>query len=793
MNGQIKIGLIVFIIIVVVFIALNIGGINSKKQEEAVVVKESNIKLQGNTLTVELGKDKLVIEVCTSNIVRVNFLPNGEESPDTPIIGDTSWSEVEAEFNIESDPMTIKTDRMIVKIDKEDYRISIYDKEGKLLIGEQDTDNRYNNGVRFNHGKNHNFYGIFAEGARERSGEGILRNDGGIAKPGTQGECGAPFVWSTNGYGILIDSVVGRFSIDDTELTFTANTKKDIEYYVVLGEPKEILSSLFKISGRPPMFPKWSMGFMNTEWGIDQQELLEIVDTYREKNIPIDAYILDFDWKAWGEDNYGEFRWNEEKFPDGPSGKLKEMMDKRGIKLIGIMKPRIHVNTEQGRYATEHGFWCEGRKNYIDYFSSKIVNDLDFSKEECREWYFEQSKKAFDTGIIGWWNDEADEGFDPLQFLNMQRGLYEGQRKYTNQRVWSINRNFLLGSQRYAYGTWSGDINTGFESMAKQRENMLSAINVGQMKWGMDTGGFNGKDPSPENYARWMQFSAFTPIFRVHGTEGRQRQPWVFGEQAENVAKEAIELRYKLIPYIYSYERKAYETGIGIVRPLVYDYPDDKNTANYIDAWMFGDYLLVSPIVEKGQKVKEIYLPEGMWIDYFRGDKYQGGQTIKYKVNNKTWEDIPLFVKDGGIIPTQDCMNYVGEKPVTTIYVDVFPTKEETHFKYYDDDGTTYDYEKGEYFIQQISVKREGNKDVLKIHDKDGTYTPDLQYYIYKVHGETNGNDVMVNNESIHRYKDLNSLLKGTEEGWINTKDIYGSVTYVKIKAGYEKEIVINR
>jgi alpha-glucosidase len=460
------------------------------------------------------------------------------------------------------------------------------------------------------------------------------------------------------------------------------------------------------------------------------------------------------------------------KFPDGASGLLKQKMDAQGMKLTGIMKPRIHVNTVQGRYASEHNFWWPDLQPFDDYFSKQKVNVLNFALPEVRKWYFnDHVKDAFKTGIIGWWNDEADEMYDNLQFMNMQKTLYEGQRSISNQRVWSINRNFFLGSQRFAYGMWSGDIATGFYSMAKQRERLLSAVNIGQAKWGMDSGGFHGT-PSAENYARWIQFSAFTPMFRVHGTLDEQRQPWVYGTQAEQIAKSAIQLRYQLVPYMYAYERRAYETGIGLIKPLLYDYPDDKQVENYIDAWMFGDHLLVAPVVEEEQLTKQIYLPAGRWIDYFSGKAYEGGKRIDYKLNAKTWEDIPLFIKEGAIIPKYPVMNYIGERKVDDVTIDMFPSENVGSFVFYDDDGQTYDYEKGVYFRQSIRIWKMNEKVMIDFAKRTGTYDSETDTYTLQVHGI-----------------EATNVVNATE--WKVSKGIYGPVTIIKVAAGEQKMLTL--
>jgi len=671
----------------------------------------TGVERQGDTLTLSVGADTLIVQVCRTNLLRVNFLPGGSQSPDTAVIGTTNWPAVGATISTNSDPIVLSTDALQARIARNPCRLSLYDAAGAtLLLRERADEGVFTDGIRLERAAVSDLYGVNGFNSWEDSSAGMLRNSGGWVEAGYQGDCGAPLIWSRDGYGLVVDSDGGQFTVDGTNLTFEFCSKTDIEYYLAAGPPGAILSAVAALSGAAPMFPKWAMGFANTEWGITQSELTNAVNTYRTKQIPIDHYILDFDWKAWGEDDYGEWRWNTANFPGGPSGSLRAQMEARGIRLSGIMKPRIHVDTVQGGYATTNGFWWPGSSPYVDYFDTQWVNDVDFSIPACRAWYWDHITNAFRTGITGWWNDEADEKggggglFDNWQFMNMQKALYDGQRGWATQRVWSINRNFYLGAQRYAYALWSGDIDKGFAAMAEQRERMLSAINLGQARWGMDIGGFNGT-PSSENYARWVQFGAFVPVFRVHGSQGAQRQPWVYGATAEAAAKAAIELRYRLLPYVYSYERQLAETGVGLVRPLFHAYPADPNAANYVDAWMFGDYLLAAPVLTEGQTSKSIYLPAGTWYDYLRGARYNGGQTLAYAVNSTTWTDLPLFVRQGAIIPTQPVMNFAGETPTTNVFLDVFPDASPVSFAFYDDDGTTYGCEQNAFFRQAMETR----------------------------------------------------------------------------------------
>ena len=760
--------------------------------KKEIASKVHILGVHDDSVDLELGKDQISLQFIKPEIFRVHIKPNGQASPHTLVIGKTDWvnSGTKVQINTNNNPIVIQSDKIKVTLDKVTLKLSIYNNQNHLLLQQPDISAAVQDNLTMQYSKGDSLYGIHGYDASEDSSAGLLRNSTEIAKAGMQGYAGAPFIWSTSGYGMLVDSTVGRFDITDNQFTMSARSKADADYYIFAGLPKDIFRSLSEVSGKPPMFPKWAMGFTNSQWGIDENELLQIVKTYRQKHIPLDNFTLDFDWKAWGEDQYGEFRWNGKKFADGPTGKLKELMDQQGVKLTGIMKPRLHMDTVEGKHATEHGYWYPNEKPSEDYFSKKAVKDLNFNLADVRNWFFNDIlKHSFDTGIVGWWNDEADELGDSTQFMNMERALYDGQRSYTNTRVWSINRNFYLGSQRYAYGLWSGDIPTGFQSMAAQRERMLSAINAGEMKWGMDSGGFSGH-PSDENYARWIEFSAFTPIFRTHGTLGEKRQPWVYGPTAEKAAANAIRLRYQFIPYIYAYEHQDYQTGTGLVHPLIFDYPSDPNVKNDVQAWMFGDSLLVSPVVDQGQTTKDIYLPQGTWIDYFKGTVYSGNQTIHYAVNSKAWDDIPLFIKKGAIIPTEPVMDYVGQKTVDTMTVDVFPDEKQTTLQYYDDDGKTYNYEKGQYFIQRLAVQKQGEKIDFSVSLPEGSFKPQLKYYLLKFHGKP-ASSVSSSGSSLQAVPNLDRLQAGNEEGWTTGKDQYGDVTCVKISAGMEKNIAV--
>jgi alpha-glucosidase (family GH31 glycosyl hydrolase) len=739
------------------------------------------------------------VQMVAPGVLHVHYVPAQRRATPSSLVIDPHPAmapSYQPQASKRGDVITLRSNRMVVSWDPRTGELQVADAHG-VLLQQTDYAAMAQGRIVLDHAPDDALYGIGGFEANQPVTAGLLRSGKQVARAGKQGHAGAPFVWSTKGYGVLVDCDGADFDLAGGRITVDNFKRVDADYYILVGAPEELFGELAKLSGPAPLFPKWAMGFTNSQWGIDQKELLDIVKTYRARHIPIDNFTLDFDWKAWGQGDYGEFRWNPEKFPDGPSGRLAATLAAEGVHLTGIMKPRLLLGTAEGDYATAHDLWIPGEQAYPEYFSHKQAKDVDFDKPAARRWFADLAMKyGFDKGIVGWWNDEADVyGKDGTltsntQFLNMQRALYDAQRAQTDQRVWSINRTFWLGSQRYAYGMWSGDIDTGFKSMAAQRTRMLSAIGVGEAKWGMDGGGFNGH-PSDENYARWIEFGAFTPIFRVHGTFNEKRQPWVYGPVAEAAATAAIRLRQSLIPYIYAYQHSEYAHGIGLVRPLTFGWPDDPKVRDDVDAWMFGQWLLVSPVVEQGQTSKRIYLPAGQWTDWFTGKTYAGGQTIEVPVDATTWRDIPLFIRDGAIIPTQPVMDHVGQHPVTTATVEVFPSGHATHFDYYDDDGATYAYEKGAYFLQRLSTRRDGDRVTFRIAAPSGSYRPALRHYLVKLHGIAAAN-VRMKEGALEHYPTPAALESVAGEGWATGHDHLGAFTAVKLDAGAPRDVSLH-
>lgn len=780
----------------------------------------TGVTTTGDEITLDNGTDQLVIRVCTERLFRVEYQPAGASvTPSIVTDPNLSWNSVGAAINTSSDPITLETPQMKVDIDRSTGAISAYDAQGALLFSNYDFDS---DDIAFSHDTGIPFYGV--RGGFRAWGDTrdyLMRNDTEDMRDiwgktdVQQGDSGSPLAWTTNGFGILGDLTSFRYmqtagtGLPGSESVYPNNggfsfsigsndTRSGFIWYGIVGDPQTIMREASAVTGRPTMQPKWALGFSNGQWGWDtggvpagsnvQEKLIAVIDGYRTRNIPIDNFAIDFEWKNWGETDEGDFNWHPTNFPDAASGTLKTEMDNRGLKMTGILKPRIHVNTSQGTEATNNNYWYPGSTPYADYVSGKTVRNLNFPDPTVQSWYANKMWHNYDLGIVGWWHDEGDENLSNTYGIYYAKSLYDKQRAETTNRYTTICRNFWLGAQRYGYSFWSGDIPTSWDGMVRERSRMLATINAGNPRWGMDAGGFNGS-PADELYARWVQFSSFVPVFRVHSKIGvKKRYPWLY-PNAEGVVTDAIRLRYSLMPYIYSHERMLHETGISLVRPLLWQEPDNSALYEYRDAWYFGEHLLVAPVVTQGQTSKPIYLPAGeTWIDWFRGDVYQGGQTIDYTVNATTWEDIPLFVRKGGIVFTQPVLNYIGETPITQVTADIFPDTESSTLPYYDDDEDTYAYESGNYFKQIFTTQGETGNVTVTISSVTGSYVPPLETYLLKLHA-ADLNIVRTNGADLPEHADLATLQNATGEGFAKSTDQFGQVTYVKVYAGVAQNI----
>lgn len=798
----------------------------------------SSASADAGGLKLAIGNDVLRVQALSPHILRLDLLAGGKNDPHTPVMDPKAVfpGDPAAKLHTQGDPIRLVTTGFELHISRNPCRLTLMDSHGKILLRQTASDSLHvdpqdqaQTGFSFHRNSGATFYGIRNSACWSKNILPVVKDGAGVPndtykiEASVEGGGGAPFTWTTDGYGILVDSDGGYFHIGSNNIGFYYGNPKADNYgrnyfrpnsltvFILVGSPYDIFQALALASGKMPLFPKWAYGFTNSQWGTNQELLREYLETYRALDIPIDNFTLDFDWKDWGASHYGEFRWNPVKYsqalytPDNPDALINWTRELE-CKITGIMKPRIIISTVKGRIepmttqglaAKKLDIYLPGEKPFADYFSHLMSLDVDFYKPICRQWYWHAtwSHQCMQHGIAGFWNDEADYGnMGNFEFMHMQQSLYEGQRRdRPEHRVWSINRNFYLGSQRYAYATWSGDINTGFEVMRLQTLAMINTINLGQMRWAQDTGGFNGH-PSPECYARWFQFTAVCPTLRTHCTLGERRQPWVFGDQACETVKQAIRQRYSWFFYVYALEHAACtHTGVGIVRPLTFDYPADRHVAAITDQWMFGPWMMAAPVVEempsgKNQSAtRKMYLPPGDWIDYFRGDRLTGGQWIHYPLNEDSWMDWPLFIKNGAIIPTADPVKAIHTAKPEMIYLDIYPAAQRSQGEFYDDDGDSYDYQHGQFHRQIISAVAHANGTDIELSANAGAYRSTVKHFILRVHGHA-ADAVTVNGQAVNPVESRYALSQAPG-GWHTDVDVIGDLTLIKVPAGEKVEV----
>lgn len=522
-------------------------------------------------------------------------------------------------------------------------------------------------------------------------------------------------------FGGGADEDIFHFGADDGEMN----------YYVFGGSTvSRIIEDYTALTGRTPMPPMWSLGFQQSRWGYDsQQQLLDIAKTFRDKKLPADVIVSDIPYM----DNYKVFTWNSKGFPD-PKGMMNQMKQ-MGFDMVTIIDPGIKI--EQGYKAYEEGVkqnlfakYPDG-KLYVGHVWPGRCHFPDFVKPATRKWWGESFKQPLvDIGVKGFWNDmnepaawgrefpniiEFGEGKDKKTLFTvknaygslMSKATYEGTRALLNgQRPFVLTRAAYAGIQKYS-AQWTGD-NVASDDHMLLGFRLLNSMGVSGVPYvGMDIGGFIG-NPSPELFIRWLNLAVYSPLFRNHTHIGyNYREPWQFGETNTERTRKILEHRYKLLPYLYSSFYQAHKTGMPINRMLPIEYTYDENVYNgkYENQFLFGDNMLVAPVAST-QNTVEVYLP-GKGTKWYRlsDDKmYEGGQS--YFVPAPI-DDIPVFVKEGGIVPMQSVVQNTKEKGDGVLTIHVWKGNNKTQFTYYEDDGNTYDYESGKSFVREMKYDAE--------------------------------------------------------------------------------------
>ncbi len=496
-----------------------------------------------------------------------------------------------------------------------------------------------------------------------------------------------------------------------------------LDYYYIAGDSMpEVVRGYTHLTGRCPLPQRWTLGYHQSRWGyVTQEDVADIADNLRSRDIPCDAIHLDIDYM----EGFRVFTWNRERYHGDPEAFLAELSE-RGFKPVTIIDPG--VKKDPGYRVYDEGlagdFFAKTPDGEV-YENAVWPGDAvfpDFGKPEVRKWWGEQHRFLLDKGVRGIWNDmnepasfkgplpddvqftledrpTAHEEFHNVYGHYMAKATYEGLKAIDGKRPFVITRAMYAGTQKYATA-WTGD-NTSMWDHLRMAIPQLCNLGLSGMPFvGTDLGGFGG-DTTPELLVRWVQAGCLSPLFRNHSALGTRRQePWQFGPQAEAIYRKYVKLRYRLIPYFYDLFREESLTGAPVMRPLVFQYERDPETWNLNDEFMVGDRLLAAPVVQQGAVRRMVYLPEGDWYDYWTRELLHGPQTL---IREAPLDVCPLYVRAGSVLPVMEDQSWVGEKPSDTLLLDVFPG--EGVWEHYQDNGEDFRYEAGEYNLYRITVR----------------------------------------------------------------------------------------
>jgi alpha-glucosidase (family GH31 glycosyl hydrolase) len=537
----------------------------------------------------------------------------------------------------------------------------------------------------------------------------LMRSGQGAYKLATHGgRVPIPWIIGSSGWAIFFHQPHGAFDLSGPEGKFQpasiggATLPLDL-FFVASPDPATILSEYARITGHPEMPPLWALGYQQSHRTLaSREEVLAEAKTFREKRLPCDALIYlgtGFCPSGWNTEN-GSFVWNSRVFPDP-----KEMLEE-------LHKGHFH--------AVLHAVILS------DKLSGTVHDRCDLARFDEAEasCYWDAHRKSFAMGVDGWWPDEGDP-LDPASRLVRNRMYWEGpQTDRPNERPYSLHRNGYAGMQRYASFLWSGDVYSTWETLKTHIPIALNTALSGIPYWGTDIGGFV---PTPEFtaelYLRWFQFGAFCPLFRCHGRAWKLRLPWgwntgdpgpteinnyhgaaipdssqLHDARVEVICRKYLELRYRMLPYLYSTVFECVTSGMPVMRPLWLHFPGDPKAVACGDEYLWGRNLLVAPVVEKGAITRQVYLPHGAWYDFWSGERLEGDREISRPVDLET---LPLYIRAGSILPLGPVKQFTSETVDGPISVSIYPGADAS-FLLYEDDGTSFNYRNGEWMGIQM-------------------------------------------------------------------------------------------
>ena len=642
------------------------------------------IELKDNKIYMTRAGEAVCVSACGKNSIRFQDAPSGK-------LIEQNWTlmpqEVPAKVWEEEDKAVLETGTMRAELTR-DGKLT-YFRDGKQILREQ-PEMTFNSGIRnyrnkgshlwtarisFEANENEHFYGLGHEPTDCFDLKGCtydLRH--------LNAKCSMPYVYSTLGYGFLWNQPsTGRCELACNRTRWTSDSTRQVDYVVIGGSPREVAGTLADLTGHAPMMPDWATGFWQCKLRYETQEqVLSVARRYKELGIPLSVIVIDY--FHWTEQ--GDYRYDPKYWPDPRA--MADELHKMGIRLMVSMWPTINEKSENYQTMLDNNMLIRtvsGSNRVFDFYGPQA--EIDPTNPETRKYVWQRLKENYvDNGVDLLWFDEAEPEIHPEHFDNLILSLgngdevgliypyyyaqlvYDGMKEMGRDDIVTLSRCAYIGAQKFGTLVWSGDIPSTFESLRKQVKSGLNMAMCGIPWWTTDIGGFYGGDIESDEFreliVRWFQYGVFCPVFRLHGSRnghdrtrdiiepsGGDNELWSFGDRDYEILRDLVFLRERLRPYIHDQMAIASKDGVPVMRPLIFDWPEDETCTSIGDEFLFGDDILFAPIVNQGETSRRVYLPAGEWVFARDGKEYAGGQWITCTAE---LNEFIAFVKKGASV-----------------------------------------------------------------------------------------------------------------------------------------------
>lgn len=750
----------------------------------------------------------VAVTVLAPGLVRVRMAPKPGFGPDYSwAVVKTRWPAVPVDFSGTGNERTIRTSALTVRIQLAPFRIAFYSTSGRLISEDAARWGMASDGTRVRCWRQmppgERYFGLGEKaGPLDRRGHTFIMWNtdqfgwGANTDPLYQD---VPFFIALRdgkAYGIFFDNTYRStfdFGSEFPNMYSFGAAGGDMNYYFIAGPaPSTVVERFTKLVGRTPLPPLWSLGYQQSRYSYSpEKKVLFIADNFRERHIPCDVIHLDIAYM----DGYRVFTWNKTRFPDPPA--MLSKLRSEGFRVVTIIDPGIKVDPNYWVY--REGLAGD---DFVRMPDGKIFEGPvwpgtsafpDFTSPKVREWWGGLYRDLVSDGVAGFWNDMNEPSvFNvpsktmPLDAVFFDHGLHSPHAKVHNvygmemsratrdgilrlrpgERPFVLTRDTYAGGQRYA-AVWTGDNSSTWDHLRISIREILGMGLSGLTFAGADIGGF-AESPSPDLYTRWLEAGVFYPFCRTHTTLGsREQDPWSYGLRREEINRDSIDLRYRLLPYLYNAFYQSSKTGLPVMKALLLDYPADPEAVAQQEEFLFGDDMLVAPVVKDGEWKWSVYLPKGEWFDFWSPRVYTGPKSVEV---DAPLGRIPIFVRGGAIIPMRQVVQYTGEAPIDPLTFEIYPEGDSSR-TYYEDDGETFEYQSGDDLLETVNVSAASTGVTVKIGSRQGSYVPPSRALVLKLHAvHAVPRAVLLNGQALSA-KASQEALERASEGWAYDAD----------------------